>query len=548
MRLRRFRLNMQTRDPDRWIGVNRLKSEFFCPFHLMFIKNKAAASALRNATTVTTRVLRFVRISATAALLTITGVALAAPGALDTTFGLGTGKVITAIGVGNDNANAMAIQPDGKIVLAGGCINGSNNDFCIARYNTDGTLDATFNTTGKVITPIGASDDTASSVAIQPDGKIVLAGYCFNGTDQDFCVARYTAAGALDTTFNATGKVITPIGTDSDYATSVALQPDGKIVVAGYCFVSPAYNFCIARYTAAGALDTTFSTTGKLITPVGAGNNVGNSVAVQVDGKIVVAGYCANGGNQDFCLVRYKTDGSLDTTFNATGKLITGIGANNDYANRVAIQPDAKIVAAGFCYNATANSVCVARFNTDGSFDTAFNGTGKVITSVASTNDDSASVVIQSDGNILTAGTCSNGTNNDFCLVRYFNDGSLDTRLNGTGRVITPIGSGNDFGKSVAVQPDGKIVVAGYCVNGANNDFCLARFDGGSLFASQCSMDIDGDGSVLATTDSLIHARVALGITGPAVVGGINFPSGARRTTWPLIRDFLNTQCGMSLP
>ena len=108
-------------------------------------------------------------------------VAFAAPGALDTTFGAGTGKVITAIGGGNDNANAMAIQLDGKIVLAGGCINGASNDFCIARYNADGTLDTTFNTTGKVITPIGTSDDIASSLVIQPDGKIVIAGYCFNG-------------------------------------------------------------------------------------------------------------------------------------------------------------------------------------------------------------------------------------------------------------------------------------------------------------------------------------------------------------------------------
>ena len=511
----------------------------------MFIKNKMVALAPSFVAALATST----RHIATTALLVISGLALAAPGALDTTFGsAATGKVITAMGTGNDNANGMAIQPDGRIVLAGGCINGANNDFCIARYNVDGTLDTTFNTTGKVLSAIGASDDIASSAVIQPDGKIVLAGYCFNGANQDFCVARYTAAGALDTTFNTTGFVITPIGSSDDYASSVALQPDGKIVVAGYCFVSPAYDFCAARYTASGALDTTFNSTGKIITPVGSGNDVANSVAVQVDGKIVVAGYCASGGNQDFCLVRYTASGELDTTLSGTGRLVTAIGANNDYANRVAIQPDGKIVAAGYCYNAGANGVCVARFNANGSFDTTFNGSGKVFTAVNSINDDAASLVIQSDGKILTAGTCLNGSNSDFCVVRYYNDGSLDTRFNGTGKLISPIGSGNDIGKSVAQQSDGKIVVAGYCFNGANNDFCLARYDGGSLFASQCSMDIDGDGSVLATTDSLIHARVALGVTGPAVVGGINFPVAAKRTTWPLIRDFLNAQCGMTLP
>ena len=483
------------------------------------------------------------------ALFVVASTALAAPGALDTTFGAGTGKVFTAIGGGNDNANAMAIQPDGKIVLAGGCINGATNDFCIARYNADGTLDTTFNTTGKVLTPIGTSDDIASSLVIQPDGKIVLAGYCFNGANQDFCVARFTAAGALDTSFNTTGFVITPIGTDSDFASSVALQPDGKIVVAGYCFVSPAYDFCVARYTASGVLDTTFNGNGKIITAVGSGNDVGNSVTVQLDGKIIVAGYCANGSNQDFCLVRYKPDGSLDTSFSGTGKLVAAIGANADYAYRVALQPDGKIVAAGSCFNAGANGVCVARFNADGTFDTTFNGSGKVFTAVASIRDDAASIVIQPDGKILTAGSCSTAPNvNDFCLVRYYNDGSLDTRFNGTGKVMSAIGSGDDVAKAVAQQPDGKIVVAGYCANGSNNDFCLARYDGGSFFASQCSMDIDGDGSVLATTDSLIHARVALAVTGAAVVAGINFPAAAKRTTWPQIRDFLNTQCGMTLP
>ena len=515
----------------------------------MFIKKNALTSPPRDAVPI--RVRRFVRHTATAALLIIAGAVVAAPGALDTTFGAaGTGKVFTAIGAGNDNANAMAIQPDGKIVLAGGCVNGANTDFCVARYNVDGTLDTNFNGNGKVLSPISTSDDIASSLAIQPDGKIVLAGYCFNGANQDFCVARFTAAGALDTSFNTTGFVITPMGTDNDYASAVALQLDGKIVVAGYCFVSPGYDFCAARYGANGVLDTTFNGNGRVITPVGSGDDVGNSVVVQIDGKIIVGGYCKNGGNNDFCLVRYKTDGVLDTTFSSggSGKLIAGIGANNDYANRIAIQPDGKIVAAGFCYNAGANGVCVARFNADGSFDTTLNSTGKVFTAVGGINDDAASIVIQPDGKILTAGSCLNGANSDFCLVRYFNDGSLDARFNGTGKVISTIGNGNDFAKAVAQQPDGKIVVAGYCVNGANNDFCLARYDGGSFFASQCSMDIDGDGSVLATTDSLIHARIALGITGSAVVGGITFPNGAKRTTWPQIRDFLNTQCGMTLP
>lgn len=508
------------------------------PFH-----DVAAASDANHATFARSayRVVRNITITS---LFAISGATFAAPGALDTAFGAGTGKVITAIGAASDVANGVAIQPDGKIVLAGTCSNGSNGDFCLARYNADGTLDTGFNGTGKVITAIGTSEDFASSLVIQPDGKIVLAGYCFNGANQDFCLARYTSTGALDASFNSTGKVVTAITASSDdYLSSLALQPDGKIIAAGYCFVTPGYDFCLARYNANGTLDTTFNGTGKLIVPVGGGNDVGNSVVVQSDGKIIMAGYCANGGNQDFCLVRFNADGTLDTGFNSTGKLLSAIGTSNDYATRVILQPDGKIIASGYCYNATANNVCFARYNPNGTLDTTLNGTGKVLTPISGGNDDSTSAVIQPDGKIVVVGTC---TASDFCTARYNNDGSLDVSFNATGKVITPVGTGNDVAKAVALQSDGKIIVAGYCAGGTN-DFCLVRYEGDVPGARQCSLDIDGDGQVLATTDSLIHARIALGMNGPAVVNGINFPATARRNTWPLVRDFLVNHCGIVL-
>ena len=357
----------------------------------------------------------------------------AAPGNLDTTFGSGTGKIITAIGSGEDTARALAVQPDGKIVVAGSCSNRSDNDFCLARYDANGVLDATFGSTGKVITAIGASDDYADALAIQPDGKIVVAGYCSISGNNDFCLARYLASGALDSSFGTTGKVITAIGPDYDNASAIALQPDGKIVVAGYCF---------------------------------------------------------NGSNTDFCLARYLASGTLDTSFNTTGKVITAIGASDDYATSLALQPDGKIVLAGYC---------------------------------------------------------SNGSNNDFCIARYLPSGALDTSLNSTGKVITAIGAGNDYASAIAQQPDGKIVVAGTCSNGSNNDFCVARYEGGPFDARNCSMDIDGDNQTIATKDGLIATRVMLGLTGNTVIGGITFASHATRTTWPAIRDYLVSQCGMSI-
>jgi len=415
----------------------------------------------------------------------------AAPGDLDTAgFGLGFGKVITAIGSGTDGASAVALQPDGKIVAAGSCYNGSNYEFCLARYLASGALDPSFNTTGTVITAIGASDDFANALALQPDGKIVVVGSCSNGSNYDFCLARYLANGALDTSFNTTGKVITAIGSGDDNVYAVALQPDGKIVAAGYCNNGSNYDFCLARFLANGALDTSFNTTGKVITAIGASGDYANALALQPDGKIVAAGNCWNGANDVFCLTRYLASGALDTSFNTTGKVMTTIGASNDVANALALQPDGKIVVAGYC---------------------------------------------------------SNGSNSDFCLARYLASGALDTSFSTTGKVITAIGSGNDQASAVALQPDGKIVVAGYCSNGSNSDFCLARYQGGPFDARNCSMDIDGDNQTFATTDGLIATRVMLGLTGNAVIGGITFASHATRTTWPAIRNYLVTQCGMSI-
>ena len=228
----------------------------------------------------------------------------AAAGELDTTFDT-DGKVTTSIGSGDDYVNSVVLQSDGKIVAAGYSYNGSNYDFAIVRYNTDGSLDTTFDTDGKVTTPIASGDDRAYSVVLQSDGKIVAAGYSYNGSDNDFAIVRYNTDGSLDTTFDTDGKVTTPIGSRSDTAYGVVLQSDGKIVAAGYSFNGSDNDFAIVRYNTNGSLDTTFGTGGKVTTPIGSGNEEANSVVLQSDGKIVVAGSSVNGSNYDFAVVRY---------------------------------------------------------------------------------------------------------------------------------------------------------------------------------------------------------------------------------------------------
>ncbi|MGI8788174.1 MAG: FG-GAP-like repeat-containing protein [Pyrinomonadaceae bacterium] len=398
------------------------------------------------------------------------------PGDLDTTFGT-SGKVITPIGNSNDGISAVAVQTDGKIIAAGYSDSGSNLDFALARYNADGTLDSTFGTGGKVITPIGSSNDLISAVAIQTDGKIVAAGYSDNGTNLDFALARYNSNGTLDTTFGTSGKVITPIGSRDDFASGVVIQTDGKIVAAGAAEISPfSGDFALARYNADGTLDSTFGTGGKVTTPIGNADDFASAVALQTDGKIVVACSASDGVTDDFALARYNANGTLDTTVGTGGKVTTPIGNADDFASAIAIQTDGKIVAAGYTNNGANADFALVRYAVNGTLDTTFGTGGKVTTLIGSSDDFLNAAAIQSNGKIVAAGYTNNGTNNDFALVRYNADGTLDAAFGTGGKVTTPIGSANDYAYGVAIQADGKIVAAGSAFNGTNLDFALARY------------------------------------------------------------------------
>ena len=396
----------------------------------------------------------------------------AAPGDLDTTFGTG-GKVTTAIGNSSDNGRSVVIQPDGKIIVAGYSYN-SGYDFALVRYNTNGSLDTSFSGTGKVTTAIGTGDDFGKSVAMQPDGKIIVVGYSRIGSNYDFEVARYHSNGGLDTSFNVTGKVITDIGISTEGPLSVAIQPDGKIIVAGYSN----HSIALVRYHANGSLDTSFNGTGK-VTTAGAGG----LVAIQPDGKIIVAGAFSNGNNSDFALLRYNTNGSLDTSFNGTGMVTTAIGSGTDASTSVALQSDGKIVVAGWSSNGSNEDFALVRYTGSGALDSSFGSGGKVTTPIGANDDRGYSVTVQSDGKIAVAGYSFNGSNYDFALVRYTAGGALDPSFGSGGRVTTAIGNSTDFCYSVAIQLDGRIIVAGVSWNGSNDDFALVRYLGDSVIS-----------------------------------------------------------------
>ncbi|HYV94121.1 MAG TPA: T9SS type A sorting domain-containing protein, partial [Chitinophagales bacterium] len=267
-------------------------------------------------------------------------------GSLDNNFGTG-GKVTTALGSFGEVAYSMVIQNDGKIILAGFSHTTNSNFFALARYNTDGSLDATFGSGGIVTTHVGLSDDQCYSVTLQSDGKIVAAGYSHNGTDDDFAVVRYNTDGSLDNTFDFDGIVTTPVGTSDEECYSVAIQPDGKIVAAGFD-VNTFTEYAVVRYNSDGSLDNSFGSTGKVTTDIGVGGDDANEVVVQTDGKILVAGNSSNGSNYDFGLVRYKSDGSIDSTFGTNGIITTDFASGNDFCLSLLIQSDGKIIGAGF--------------------------------------------------------------------------------------------------------------------------------------------------------------------------------------------------------
>ncbi|WP_300329058.1 DUF4347 domain-containing protein, partial [Accumulibacter sp.] len=383
----------------------------------------------------------------------------------------GNGTVTTAIGAGTDAAEEVVVQADGKYVVVGRSSNGANDDFAIARYNSNGTLDTTFSGDGKTTVAIGSGLDQAFAVALQSDGKIVVAGNSYNGTDTDFAVLRLNTDGSLDTTFSGDGKVTTDLALGNDDANSVLIQSDGKIVVTGSADNGVSYDFAAVRYNTNGTLDTSFSIDGKVTTFFGVNHDESWDSLLQSDGKIVLVGSTNLGASDDFAILRYNTDGTLDTTFSGDGKQTASFGGNLDVAYSVVQQADGKLVLAGKYFDGSSYAFAISRLTTTGSLDTTFSGDGLQLVDVSASADAAYSVALQSDGAIVLAGPSGNGSTDDFAVVRLTSAGALDTTFSGDGMLTTSLG-GLDQAASVVVQSDGAIVVAGV---GAG-DFALVRY------------------------------------------------------------------------
>lgn len=453
---------------------------------------------------------------------------LLSAGDLDPSFGTG-GKVTTS----DFPAASVAIQTDGKLVVAGS----RGIDFRLTRFNADGSLDPTFGVDGNVTTVMGSTGGVAHSVAIQGDGRIIVAG-----GNSDFGLARYNVDGSLDTSFGSFGRVITDFGSMDDLAFSVTVQSDGKIIAVG----RSGNGFGVARYNHDGSLDSSFHGNGMLTTILNSPSDFATSVAIQGDGKIVVAGTPQGEGGYQFAVVRYNVDGGIDTSFgsNGNGKVMTAVYVGNgNFANSVAIQGDGKIIVAGEAYNGSNDDFAVARFNSDGSLDTSFDGDGKLTTDFGGSEDRGTSLGIQSNGKIVVAGWSDA---HGFAVVRYRTDGSLDTSFGNGGKQTTDLGD-SDRAAGMAIQTDGKIVVVGgFVFNGGNQVGKLVRYLGSNneppsfTSANTASIPENTTSALSVTASDFEHDSRSYSLSGGADQALFNIDSASGLLSFKTAPDFEN--------
>jgi len=407
------------------------------------------------------------------------------PGVVDTSFN--GGAQLTSVSDGDDYAFAVAVQPDGAILTAGRASTRSGGyDVALTRHLRDGTLDTGFGVGGTVVTAIapGLGADEARAVLVQPDGKIVVGGYSdASGTDKGFLVVRYLPDGALDTGFGDGGHVITHIGDGTDQIYALALQPDGKIVAGGSASFSQTtgQDFALTRYEADGSLDLGFGVGGRVSTwfgSFGANELIYGIVLQPVDGETRIV---AVGGEGNFIAARYTSAGWLDPNFGDGGKVRGLFESTIGSAESVTLNEDNKIVIAGHI----GHEFTLAQLKLDGQLDTDFGEGGKVIAPVNAGNwDEATDIVRQADGKLLIGGWAYEGVggNGNFVVLRFNTDGTRDTTFGLGGQVITPVApSGrSDSGRALALQPDERVptvrlLQAGEATDGTYK-FALQRY------------------------------------------------------------------------
>ena len=399
------------------------------------------------------------------------------------------GSLRTNLGGTYDWAYATALQPDGRILAAGVSEANGTYDFALARYTPAMELDPTFGQGGVVLTDFGKSYDWAYAMALLPDGKILLAGVSSLSGSKDFALARYTSDGKLDPSFGQGGLVTEQTRSlTADIIRGIAVQPDGRIVVAGVSYedvatVGPNGDFMVARYLPNGQSDLTFGLGGVMTTDFGDQSyDEPYAVVLQPDGKIVLGGYTNHGngpgvlfGADQLAMARYGSNGLLDPSFAKGGRLIFDGGSLDERILAMALAPDGSLLAGGYVNGEKRSDLMLASVRTDGTLTPGFgtDGKGLSISDLGTFSERISSLLVQRDGKILAGGQTAVAHNADFAIFRYDSHGFFDQAFGRSGVASFDFEGREDRVHGLARQPDGKIVAVGQ----SEADFGLVRFN-----------------------------------------------------------------------
>jgi uncharacterized delta-60 repeat protein len=393
-------------------------------------------------------------------------------GILNTSFN--GGAFITSFGQGTSQAEDMVVQPDGKILVAGQADVGGSFQFAALRFNADGTPDAKFGSGGKMIYP---NTGIGKSVALQPDGRIIIGGMTASGPST-FVLIRCLPDGSLDPSFGNGGRVITDVGFSTDNLEDIVVAPNGKIIVAGNIFTGSGYHIGLVQYNSSGTvISSTVFTTGVY-------ENFVNEIKLLSDGKILAAAVFYGSSSVSYAmLVRYLSTGTaVDPSFGINGTVITTVG-RTAYGKALDLTADGKIVLAGSTYNPPfATDVFLARYTEDGVIDPSFGEDGVVITDMAGAFDDATGIAVMNDGKIIVGGGRTSYSNPsalyDFAVLRYMENGTPDPSFGSNGVASAPVGTGDDIAYSMAVWGN-NIYLSGVSHRtsaGAPSDMSIAAF------------------------------------------------------------------------
>jgi uncharacterized delta-60 repeat protein len=453
-------------------------------------------------------------------------------GQLDASFGSAGFVVDNASNSGSSFASALL--PNGNL-LASGYAGALSIDFLSILYDSTGARVPFPNGLMRLLGDVTGSHDFAKAVALQPDGRFVVAGYGDNGTSEDFAVMRYNASGDLDTSFSYDAKLITDIIGGIDIPGGVVLQPDGKIIVAGYTELGTDNDFALVRYLSGGNLDSTFDIDGivttEFLTPDGA-----NAVAIQSNGRIITTGQTRG----ELALLRYKKNGALDDAFGlGNGKQITSIGTTA-IGRGVVMNADHSVVVASEAVIANSRSVALSKYNTLGKTVLGF-GTAGVRTATIAQGCGPFGITLQPDGKMLVAGWADNGHDLDFAVMRFDPRGDLDNTFGNAGSVITVFGDGDNVARGLVLQPDGKIVIGGYAA-------FRSSYDNSDLYYNLAAARYNADGTLDKTfnDDGVVSTAVGANATGHAVAVdqlGRVLVAGTSDGQFAIVRYKPNGQC-----